>query len=185
MKSKWARVMILSIVGILTSGTLALANDGAMTDIEKRWLDFRRAVSDQQVKDGILTKEQAKSQLTDLESRLKGEGDSIYEKFAKRFAVDGKAKRERGSEGKIVRLYAKLTGRDEQAVRQACEQNKISVWELARREGNSENLKSQVLSIATQNLDQKVLEGAMTRQQREEVLRKIADSLQSAEPNLA
>lgn len=185
MKSKWARVIILSLAGVLFSGTMAFAYDGAMTDIEKRWLDFRRAVSDQQVKDGILTKEQAQSQLAELESRLKGEGDSIYEKFAKRFAVDGKTKRERGSEGKIVRLYAKLTGREEQAVRQACEQNKISVWELARREGNSENLKSQVLSIATDNLDQKVNQGIMTRQQREEALHRIAESLQSAEPNLA
>lgn len=182
---KWARIILLSFVVLLTGGTIAFASDGVMTDVEQKWLAFRKAVSAQQVKDGILTQQQAQSQLAELEARLKGEGDSIYEKFAKRFAVDSKGKRERGSEGKIVRLYAQLTNRDEQTVRKACQQQGVSVWELARREGNSETLKNKVISLAASNLDQKVNQGVMTRTQRDEALRKITESLQSAEPNLA
>ncbi len=181
---RWARIVILSFAMMLAGGTLAMAA-GGMTDIEQKWLTFRKAVAAQQVKDGILTAQQAESQLAELEERLKGEGDSVYERFAKHFSLDGKSKRERGREGTIVRLYAKLTNRDESAVKQACEKDGITVWELARREGHSEHLRQQVLSLASDNLGRKVAQGVMTQEQREEALKKIAESLQSAEPNLA
>jgi hypothetical protein len=106
MKKRWIRLTFFPIAAILTMGVLAAAGSGAMAGLEQKWMSFRRAVSARQVRSGILTEEQARSQLSKLEARQKDEGDAdgIAGKIAKRFAVDGKNRRERGNEGKIIRV---------------------------------------------------------------------------------
>ena len=81
-KANWM-FLITAIIFIL-SGSVAYAA-GNMTDIEQKWLAFQRALKDQQVKDGEITAEQAKSYLNKLESKLSdGSEDSVYKHWKER-----------------------------------------------------------------------------------------------------
>jgi polyhydroxyalkanoate synthesis regulator phasin len=184
MKRKLILVLAVSLVALITGGTLAMASSGKLTEVEQKWLEFRKAVANQQVKDGILTRQQADNLIADLQKKLEPEGDTVYEKFAKRFSLDDKGKHQRGKEGAIIRLYAELTGRNVSDVAAACKKNNISLWELARREKRADELKTRVLKLAESNLNSKVSDGTLTVQQRDAALKKISDALASPEPNL-
>ena len=187
MKRKLIIFLVFSLVALIISGTVAMASSGKLTEIEQKWLDFRKVVAERQVKDGILTRQQADKLITELQNKLsESEGDTIYDKFAKHFDLEGgKNGREKGKEGAIMRLYAQITGNSAQNIASSCEKDKISIWELARREGRADELKKRLLTLASANLDKKVSEGVLTKQQRDEALKKISNALNSPEPNLA
>jgi hypothetical protein len=185
MKRKLISLLVFSLVALIAGGSMAMASSGKLTEIEQKWFDFRKAVAERQVKDGILTRQQADSMIAELQKRLETEGDTVYEKFAKKFSLDGSGKREKGKEGAIMRLYAQVTDRTPEQINSLCDKDKIGIWDLAKKEGHTDQLKSALLTMATNNLDRKVGEGILTKQQRDEALKKIADTLNGPNPNLA
>ncbi len=167
-RAKW----IALIVTVFLFGTTATAfADGNMSTIEQKWLDFQRAVMEQQVKDGSLSQEQASGYLTNLEKCLnESKEDVVYKLFKDRLQKDGREHGKRGAE-----TYAKLTNRSIEDVLKLCKSGNITVWQLAQKEGKLDVLKDAVMKDKTAKLDKLVKEGRITSQQRDEMLKRMKE----------
>ena len=156
----------------LAFSTVAYADDG-MTDIERKWIDLQKAVTDRMVKEGKLKQEDADSRIASLNTELSKPGDSVYERFSERCGSKKSCKADR--EDMLAKDYAKLTGRSLDEIKKACQDAGITVWQLAEKEGKLDSFKSSVLTGLTTRLDEMVKQGKLTAQQRDEKLRQIQD----------
>lgn len=148
---------------------------GNMTGIEQKWLDFQRELKAKQVKDGKITREKADQYLKDLESKLKqSEEDIVYD----RFQSADKGKDARFSE-KFMELYAKMTNRSAEEVAKQCKDAKVTVLELAKKEGNLEKFKSFIVQEATEKLKALVQDGKITKEQMDKKLKRLQDLMGS------
>lgn len=169
-KAKWM-FLIMAIVFIL-SGSIAYAAPN-MTDIEQKWLAFQRALKEQQVKDGEITSEEASGYLEKLESRLSdGSEDSVYAHWK-----EVRNDRCRKVEARVAGLYARMTNRSPEDILKLCENQKISIWELAEKEGKLEQLKDALLNAAKEKLSQMVKEGKITQQEMDKKLEQMKKRL--------
>jgi len=168
-KAKW--IVLLPAIIILLIGNVAFAA-GNMTNIEQKWLEFQRAVKDQQVKDGLLSEQDAEGFLQKLESDLNaGSEDVVYQK------VKEKQKKCHNVREKAAEEYAQLTNRSKESILKTCEEKKITVWQLAKEEGNLEKLKAALLSDIKEKLSQLVKEGKMTQKEMDEKMDRITKNL--------
>lgn len=82
---------------LMMPGTALAAAD--TTDIEQKWIDFQKVVTDQMVKDGSMTRQQADEKMAEVKKKFaESEGDSIYEFFARKNKPerDGESRRRLG-----------------------------------------------------------------------------------------
>jgi polyhydroxyalkanoate synthesis regulator phasin len=168
-KAKWM-FFILAIIFVFT-GNIAYAA-GNLTDIEQKWLAFQRALKEQQVKDGEISSEQAKSYLSKLESELSSNDDSVYEHWK-----EMKADKCHKMQGRVAALYARMTNRNQEEIEKLCKNAKISVWELAEKEGKLNQLKEALLNEAKDKFSRLVKEGKMTQQEMDKKLEQIKKRL--------
>ncbi len=80
-------------------GTALAAAD--TTEIEQKWIDFQKIVTDQMVKDGSMTRQQADEKMAEVRKKFAdSEGDSIYEFFSRKnkpeSGRDGESRRRLG-----------------------------------------------------------------------------------------
>jgi regulator of sigma D len=173
-KAKW--FVCIPLVFALLFGTVAYAA-GNMTDIEQKWLAFQRAVKDQQVKDGIMTQQDANLFLSKLESELgAGSEDVVYQKI-----IQGHKGKGHKFHEEAANIYAKLTNRSQEDVLKTCQAKNMTVWELAKTEGKLEDFKNAMLSCAKEKLSQLVKEGKMTQQEMDEKLQQMKSRLNRKE----
>lgn len=160
---------------------------GNTTAVEQKWLDFQKAVTDQMVKDGIITKQEADSKLKEMQAKFaESPGDSIYRFFANRKdpggkktddCKDGTCKQGHRGDGAAYRAYAAMTGRTVESLQSACADGKTTIWELAKKDGKLDELKSKILSARTASLDALVQGGLMTQDERNKILARIKEEL--------
>jgi ribosomal protein S20 len=88
MKKFKRRIMMKKIVSLVLAWTLIMTAGvayaaGNMTKIEKKYLEFYKALMEQKVKDRLISKEDANKKIADLEKKMKeSEGDIIYKRFS-------------------------------------------------------------------------------------------------------
>lgn len=170
-KAKWIALIVAVI--LCTSTAVAFAG-GSMTTIEQKWLDFQRAVMDQQVKDGDMTRQQADGYLSSLEKNLKdSKEDVIYGLFKDKY----RSQMEKNGQ-RLAELYAKMTNRTSEDVMKACKDGKMTVWQLAQNEGKLDMLKDAVMKAKTDRLDQMVKDGKITAEKRDEMLKRMKEWLE-------
>lgn len=88
MKKFKRRIMMKKIVSLVLAWTLIMTAGvayaaGNMSKIEKKYLEFYKALMEQKVKDRLISKEDANKKIADLEKKMKeSEGDIIYKRFS-------------------------------------------------------------------------------------------------------
>lgn len=171
-RAKW----IALIVTVILCGTMTTAfAEGNMSTIEQKWLDFQRAVVDQQVKDGDMSRSQADGYLTSLEKNLRdSKEDVIYGFFKDKLHQGGREHGKRAAE-----TYGKLTNRSAEDVMKLCKDGNMTVWQLAQKEGKLDMLKEAVMKDKTEKLDKLVKEGRITSQQRDEMLSRMKEWMEN------
>jgi polyhydroxyalkanoate synthesis regulator phasin len=177
-------VLPLAFIFILLLPGAALAS-GNTSEVEQKWIDFQKAVTDQMVKDGMMTRQEADTRVKEFQTRFaQSADDSIYKFFADKNrpgsgnCKDGKCNKGRTDrDGAAMRVYSMLTGKSVDDVQKACASGNLTVWQLAKNEGKLDALKSKLLSTQTASLDVLVKGGIMTDQQRTSIVDKIKDEL--------
>lgn len=76
-----------------------------------------------------------------------------------------------------LNAYAALTGKPVESLRKTCEEGKMTVWELAKKEGKLDALKNKILTARTASLDALVQGGLMTQEERDKILSHMTDEL--------
>lgn len=188
---KRLRLLVLPIALMLAMalpGTALAA--GNTTEVEQKWIDFQKAVTDQMVKDGTLTRQDADARVKEFQAKFaESPGDSIYEFFADKHAPrrgpeggckDGKCRggKER-LDGAAYRVYSMLTGRNVDELKKATVESGQTIWELARNEGKLELLKSKLTTAHTSGLDAMVKSGVLSDQKRINILERLKNTLDS------
>jgi polyhydroxyalkanoate synthesis regulator phasin len=160
---------------------------GNTTTVEQKWLDFQKAVTDQMVKDGVITKQEADSRLKEMQTKFaESPGDSIYQFFSNKKdpgdkrpgdCKDGTCKSGHRGDGAAYRAYSAMTGKTVESLQSACSDGKTTIWDLAKKEGKLDELKSKILSARTASLDALVQGGLMTQDERNKILARIKEEL--------
>lgn len=83
----------------------------------------------------------------------------------------------RGKEGMVIKVYAEMTNRSAEDVKKACDASKLTIWQLAKREGKLDELKTTIIEKKTARLDMLVKEGKISQQKRDEKLKRLQDML--------
>ena len=96
-----ARMVLPVAIAILLATPGAALAAGNTTDIEQKWIDFQKAVTDRMVKDGTLTRQQADERMDGVKKKFaESEGDSIYEFFARKNMPDNGCRDGKCGEGR-------------------------------------------------------------------------------------
>lgn len=176
-------VLPLALLLVIVFPGAALAA-GNTTEVEQKWIDFQKAVTDQMVKDGKMTRQDADVRVKEFQTRFaESPGDSIYEFFAGKHAPrsgpeggckDGKCRggRER-LDGAALRVYSMLSGKNVEELKKACAESGVTIWELAKKEGRLELLKSKLTAAHTAGLDAMVKSGVLSDQKRISILERL------------
>ncbi len=174
---QWKKgALTLVAVGLLAAPSTAFAA-GNVSNIEQKWIDFHKALTDRMVQDGKLTRAEADDRVAKLtEEAQKSTDDVVYERFANRAKPmrDGANDREK----RLMKEYAALTGRTTEEVRQACEKAHMTVWELAASEGKLDNLKLEATERMKEHLQSKVKDGKLTQQEADQRLAELQEKLE-------
>jgi hypothetical protein len=80
-------------------------------------------------------------------------------------------------QGRVAALYARMTNRNQEEIEKLCKNAKISVWELAEKEGKLNQLKEALLNEAKDKFSRLVKEGKMTQQEMDKKLEQIKKRL--------
>lgn len=80
-----ARIVLPAVIGIMLAMPGVAMAAGNTTEIEQKWIDLQKAVTDQMVKDGSLTRQQADERMAAVKQKFAdSDGDSIYDFFARK-----------------------------------------------------------------------------------------------------
>jgi hypothetical protein len=90
---------------------------------------------------------------------------------------DGKCKPAPRGEEAAFRVYSLLTGKSVESLKKACADGKLTIWELAKKEGKSDALKEKLLAARAASLDALVKAGVMTQEERDRILSHIKEEL--------
>jgi polyhydroxyalkanoate synthesis regulator phasin len=158
---------------------------GNTTDVEQKWVDFQKAVTDQMVKDGKMTRQQADAQVKEFQTKFaESTGDSIYQFFAEKHqggngpCKDGKCgKGHPNREDAALRVYSMLTGKSVDDLQKACSSANMTIWQLAQKEGKLDDLKSKLINTQSASMDVLVKGGMMTAEQKNKIIDKIREEL--------
>jgi len=93
---------------------------------------------------------------------------------------DCKEKKSHGrgiDDGADFRVYSMMTARSVEELKRACESGKLTIWELAKRDGKLDALKAKLLEGHAAGLDALVKGGVMTAEQRSKILEHLKDEL--------
>ena len=88
----------------------------------------------------------------------------------------GKA-RERHQDGAAFRVYSMLTGKTVDELKKTCETQKLTIWQLAEREGRLNALKDRLVSAHSAGLDEMVKGGVLTEEQRGRIISHLKEEL--------
>lgn len=166
---------IAVVLMLMLPGT-ALAS-GNTTDVEQKWVDLQKAVTDQMVKDGKITRQEADKIMGDLRTKFaESQGDSIYQMFSGRILERNKGSGQEGNRHDRVgndeaafRVYSLMTGKSVEDLKKTCG-GSTTIWELAKKEGKLAGLKTRIYNTQAAGLDALVKGGIMTDQQRTKIL---------------
>jgi polyhydroxyalkanoate synthesis regulator phasin len=157
---------------------------GNTTTVEQKWLDFQKAVTDQMVKDGKMTKQDADTRMKDMKAKFaESPGDSIYEFFADKGGPGGKGGckdgrcRAGGLDNGAFHVYSVMTGKAVDDLKSACTSGNLTIWQLAKKEGKLDALKARILAAQTASLNELVKGGVMTDEQRTKILERMKSEL--------
>lgn len=90
---------------------------------------------------------------------------------------DGKRKGAHRGDEAAFRVYSAITGKSVDDLKKACESGNTTIWQLARKEGKLDALKTKLLNIRAASLDALVKGGVMTDEERDKILAHIKDEL--------
>ncbi len=181
--TKKFKLFIFLLVIFFTVNTVVYAA-GNMSKVEKEWLDFYKALMEQRVKDGDVTKEQAKVKIKELEKQIKdSDEDIIYKKFTRK-KVDAQEKRRdekvrmmQERQERLIRLYASITSLSIDEVKTKCEQQDKTIWQLAYSEGVLNEFKEAVINDTAMRLKEKVENGVITQEKADKILADVTDHI--------
>lgn len=91
-----------------------------------------------------------------------------------------KAKRPHGKgydDGAAFRVYSMISGRTVEELKNACDTGGLTIWELARRDGKLDALKTRLLEGNAAALDALVKSGIITPEQKAKILGHIGEEL--------
>ncbi len=80
-------------------------------------------------------------------------------------------------DGAALRVYSMITGKTVEELKNACDTGKLTIWELARRDGRLDTLKTKLLEGNTAALDALVKSGIITSEHKTKILEHIRDEL--------
>ena len=176
-------VVIASCLLVALVGTVAFASSN-ISDIEQKWLDFQKALTNKMVEDGKLTQEVADEKISALQEKLEqSEEDIIYEKFSKNGMPSWKDKRKASmikgfASRAVIESYAEITGEDIETILQTCRENECSIWKLAEKNGVLEELKEKMLAQFTEKLDNAIEKGKLTQEKADAILEKYTQFME-------
>lgn len=167
-------LIIVFAICLLAGSSMAMAAPN-ISAIEKSWLEFQKTVSDQMVKDGEMTRQDADQKITALQKKMSETSeDVVYKRIKEKCPQDGCR---HGKEGRMLKAYAEMTNRSVEDVKKVCEEAKFTIWELAKREGKLDEFKAKIIEKKTAWLDGLVKEGKLTQQKRDEKLKHMKEKL--------
>jgi hypothetical protein len=70
-----------------------------------------------------------------------------------------------------------MTGKTVESLQKACSDGKMTIWQLAKKDGKLDALKSRIISARTASLDELVKGGLMSDDERNKILSHIKDEL--------
>lgn len=182
-------IVSYALMAMLAMPGVALAS-GNTTDIEQRWIDFQKAVTDQMVKEGRMTRQDADKWVSGLVTRFaESPGDSVYPMFSgknqPKSGADGGNRdwKDRKKSARVedagFRVYSMMTGKTAEDLKKACASGNMTIWQLAKKEGRLEDLKARILEAEAAGLDAFVKGGVMTQEQRSRMLEHVKSELDS------
>lgn len=181
MKRLMRAVLPIALLLMLIAPGTAFAAGGTTT-VEQKWLDFQKAVTDQMVKDGRMTRQDADTRMKDMKTKFaESPGDSIYEFFADKGEPGGKAGckdgKHRGLDEGAFRVYSAMTGKTLDDLKKTCSDGNQTIWQLAQKDGKLDALKSKILTAHGASLNELVKGGMMTEEQRTKILSRMKSEL--------
>jgi hypothetical protein len=90
---------------------------------------------------------------------------------------DGKCRTSNRGEEAAYRVYSLITGKSVESLKKACADGKLTIWELAKKEGKLDALKEKLLNARAASLDALVKAGMMTQEERDRILSHIREEL--------
>lgn len=90
---------------------------------------------------------------------------------------DGKCKGMHREDEAAFRIYSVLTGKTADELKKACAKDNLTIWQLAKKEGKLDALKTRMLNVKAASLDELVKGGVMTDEERNRILTHIKDEL--------
>jgi hypothetical protein len=90
---------------------------------------------------------------------------------------DGKCKKTHRGEEAAFRVYSLLTGKPVETLKKACADGKLTIWELAKKDGKLDALKEKLIAARAASLDALVKAGVMTQEERDRILVHIREEL--------
>lgn len=180
---RWMRAALPLALALMLAAPCTAFAAGNTTTVEQKWLEFQKALTDQMVKDGRMTRQDADARLNDMKAKFAASpGDSIYEFFADKGVPGGKGgckdgKCVRGADGAAFHVYSVMTGKSVDELKDACKKSNQTIWQLAKKEGKLDVLKSRILSVHAASLDELVKGGVMSDEQRTKILSRMKSEL--------
>jgi hypothetical protein len=177
-----ALTLALALMPAIPGAALAAGNT---TQVEQKWLDFQKALTDQMVKDGKLTRQDADRWMKDLQTNFASPGDSIYKLFSDKIrpdpgkggCKDGKCARNSPVDDAGFRVYSMMTGKTVDALQAQCTDAGATIWGLAKQEGKLDALKKKIYDAQAAGLDALVKGGVMADEQRQNILKHLQGEL--------
>lgn len=131
---------------------------------------------------------------TVLEDGARDTGSAVLQNENKNENPDNKAEKKDGFDRRrhgnghggrfhqeIATLYGQMTNRTMEDVLKACADHKMSVWQLAEKEGNLQNLKTAFMAHVKEKLSQMVKDGKISQEEMQNKLDRMQKK--SAKPN--
>lgn len=176
---KRLKIMLIVIIICSILSYAAGATAGDMSEIEKQWLNMQKAIADQMLKNGDITKADAEQILNKYKKLLaESREDLIYpSKSASKKGRFLKHGRLLYKASMLLDEYAQVTGRSKLDTLRACDKEKLTVWQMAKKEGRLDALKAKVINDTETRLNSLINEGKLNKEKRDEMLKKLKDYL--------
>lgn len=178
------RIALVALSVLLTlSMAAALALDaeptGNLSEIERTFLAFEKAVLAQLVHDGYVTQSDANLELEMLEQLLsESKEDIIYALILDGALPYFETTMSRPSlDDMMIELYATLTGKQAQDIAKTLKTENITIWQLAEREGNLETMQKKLVELKLSHLNGLVKQGKMSEKERDGKIKRFEEKL--------